>query len=261
MCRSSPKVGVSVRGEVYELGPHRVMCGDSTDRGDVGRLLDAQGVDMVWTDPPYGVGLQILDPDEARRRRRRTDGQGVENDDLTGEPLRLLVRAALEEACLVARAGAPIYVAHPDSASVLFRGALEEAGWTLRQVLIWVKQQFVLGRQDYHWQHEPILYGWKPGGAHLWYGLHDQSTVIHEDRPKASELHPTTKPVGLVQRHLVNSSLPGGLVYDPFGGSGSTLIAAEATGRRAALMELDPVYCDVIRRRYAEFTSQPGLAP
>jgi DNA modification methylase len=232
-------------------------------------------------DRPYGVDYV----------GKTAEALTLAGDRLQEPALKHLVRNALQLAHRNARPGAPIYVAHPDSASVMFREALDEAGWSLRQVLVWVKQQFVLGRQDYNWQHEPILYGWKPGAAHIWLGLFDQTTVVddetdlrgldkpalvrmirelqnerrttvvREDRPHASADHPTTKPVALVQRQLVNSSIPGAIVYDPFGGSGSTLLAAEATGRRARLMEIDPVYVDVIRQRFADYTDQPELAP
>lgn len=250
-----PRVAKSQPGHLYELGPHRLLCGDATKTADVERLLDGlidvPSVDIVWTDPPYGVEYV----------GKTAEALTLAGDRLQEPALANLVRNALQLAHRHARAGAPIYVAHPDSASVLFRQAFEEAGWSLRQVLVWVKQQFVLGRQDYNWQHEPILYGWKTGAAHTWVGMHDQSTVINVDRPHASELHPTTKPVALVARMLTNSSLPEAVVYDPFAGSGSTLIAADTLGRRARLMEIDPVYCDVIRQRYADLTSKPELAP
>lgn len=276
-----PRTAKSERGTVYQLGDHEVMCGDATSVDDVDQLIVPMPIDLVWTDPPYGVDYV----------GKTAESLTLAGDRLTEPALKVLVRDALQLAHRKSRAGAPIYVAHPDSASVMFREALDEAGWSLRQVLIWVKQQFVLGRQDYNWQHEPILYGWKGGAAHTWLGLFDQgtvvddeidlrsldkpalvklvrelqnerrTTVVREDRPHASADHPTTKPVALVQRQLVNSSIAGAVVYDPFGGSGSTLLAAERTGRRARLMEIDPVYVDVIRQRFADYTDQPGLAP
>jgi DNA modification methylase len=277
----APRTAKSEAGAVYQLGPHLVMCGDATSSDDVTFLLAEQKADIVWTDPPYGVDYV----------GKTAEALTLAGDRLQEPALKHLVRNALQLAHRNSRAGAPIYVAHPDSASVMFREALDEAGWSLRQVLVWVKQQFVLGRQDYNWQHEPILYGWKGGAAHTWLGMFDQTTVVddetdlrsldkpalvriirelqnerrttvvREDRPHASADHPTTKPVALVQRQLVNSSIPGSVVYDPFGGSGSTLLAAERTGRRARLMEIDPVYVDVVRQRFADYTDQPELAP
>jgi DNA modification methylase len=250
----APRTAKSEAGGVYQLGPHLVMCGDATSSEDVTFLLAEQKADIVWTDPPYGVDYV----------GKTAEALTLAGDRLQEPALKHLVRNALQLAHQNSRAGAPIYVAHPDSASVMFREALDEAGWSLRQVLVWVKQQFVLGRQDYNWQHEPILYGWKGGAAHTWLGLLQNercTTVVREDRPHASADHPTTKPVALVQRQLVNSSIPGSVVYDPFGGSGSTLLAAERTGRRARLMEIDPVYVDVVRQRFADYTDQPELAP
>ncbi len=277
----TPRTAKSEPGQLYLLGDHEVLCGDATSADDVARLFRTDRADIVWTDPPYGVDYV----------GKTAEALTLAGDRLQEPALQHLVRNALQLAHRSSRPGAPIYVAHPDSASVMFRTALEEAGWTLRQVIVWVKQQFVLGRQDYNWQHEPILYGWKTGAAHTWLGLHDQTTVVddeadlrsmdrgslikairelqnerrttvvREDRPHASTEHPTTKPVALVARQLVNSSIPGATVYDPFAGSGSTLLAAERTGRRARLMEIDPVYVDVIRQRFADYTERPELAP
>jgi site-specific DNA-methyltransferase (adenine-specific) len=154
--------------------------------------------------------------------------------------------------------GASFYIFHADSEGYNFRGACQVAGFQVRQCLVWKKDSLVLGRQDYQWEHEPILYGWKDGAAHNWYSDRKQTTVLEFDRPKRSELHPTTKPVEILVYLIKNSSQRGELVADFFGGSGSTLIAAEQTGRKAYLMELDEKYCDVIRKRWAEFVHGEG---
>ncbi|MNL27854.1 DNA adenine methyltransferase YhdJ [compost metagenome] len=159
----------------------------------------------------------------------------------------------------VTKPGGPIYVCHADSEGEAFRWAMREAGWLLKQTLVWVKQAFVMGRQDYHWQHEPILYGWAPGAAHPWHGDRKQSTVWEVDRPFRNDLHPTMKPVALVEKGILNSSAPGALLFEPFGGSGSTLIAAEQTGRTCYLMELSPKYCDRIVTRWEGFTGQKAI--
>jgi len=264
-----PAKPTSRRGEVYELGPHRLLCGDATDAGDLETLMGGVA-SLVLTDPPYGVSYEA-------------ETRPILNDDLAGDALEAFLVAALERARDVADAGAPIYVWHSDGQGEIFRRALRLAGWSPRQTLVWVKHHFVLGRQDYQWQHEPILYGWNPGAAHRWYGgreeatvidddvdlralskpelvrlvdsyrTRDNTTVLRADKPTTADLHPTMKPVWLLRHLMHNSSCRGDIVLDPFGGSGSTLIAAEQSGRRCFTLELDPGYCDVIRRRYETF--------
>jgi DNA modification methylase len=156
----------------------------------------------------------------------------------------------------VAKPGANVYVAHADVNGEQFRRAFRESGWMLKQCLVWVKDVFVMGRQDYQWQHEPILYGWKPGAAHKWFSDRRQTTVLQFDRPKRSEAHPTMKPVALVAYCVGNSTRKGNVVLDPFGGSGTTLVVAEQLGRQARLMELDPIYCDVIISRWSQLTGE-----
>ncbi len=173
-------------------------------------------------------------------------------DDKFREFLVAVFGAALE----ISKPGASIYIAHADANGEAFRASFVDAGWTLRQCLVWVKDVFVMGRQDYQWKHEPILYGWKPGAAHKWYGDRSQTTVLEFDRPRKSAEHPTMKPVALVEYCMGNSSKKGGIVLDMFGGSGTTLIAAEKMGRCARLMELDPIYCDVIIARWEQFTGR-----
>jgi site-specific DNA-methyltransferase (adenine-specific) len=192
--------------------------------------------------------------DPAYVRRRRQDRKTVTNDDLTDERLIDLLRRAFTIALEHCRPGAAWYVAAPGGPRhVDFALVLAELG-LVRETLMWVKDQFVFGRQDYHWRHEPIFYGWKPGGRHYWAGGRDQDTVWEIPRPRRSAEHPTMKPVALIERSLQNSSCRDAVVLDPFAGSGSTLIAAETTGRRCLAMEIDPHYCDVIRRRYEDFT-------
>ncbi|MDI6508815.1 site-specific DNA-methyltransferase, partial [Bacillus wiedmannii] len=159
----------------------------------------------------------------------------------------------------VSRAGAAIYVCHADSEGVNFRKSLKESGWLLKQCIIWVKNHFVMGRQDYHWQHEPILYGWKPGAAHTWNNDRKQTTVWEYDKPQRNGEHPTMKPVGIPARGIQNSSYKNNIVFEPFGGSGSTLIAAEQLQRICYIMEYDPKYCDVIIKRWEEFTGKKAI--
>ena len=243
------------RGELYRLGDHRLLCGDGTESADVARLLDGAAVDCLWTDPPYGVEYQLHMPSvaEAAARHRRRDGLTIAND--SAGATRALLVAALRGTPL--RRGAAFYIASPsgDMESV-FRAALAEAGLTLRQQLVWVKDAFVMGRQDYHWRHETILYGWADGAAHYFGGGRAQDTVWEIPRPRRSEEHPTMKPVELVARALANSSRAGELVYDPFAGSGTTLIAAEQTGRRCASVELDPRYAQVSIERWQSFSGR-----
>lgn len=284
---------VTKPGDVWNLGRHRLMCGDATLLSDVQTLMDGQLAEMVFTDPPYNVNY--------------TGGTGdqltIKNDNMPADQFNIFLRDAFTAMLAVTAPGGAIYVCHADSEGANFRGALSAAGWLQKQCLIWVKNQFVIGRQDYQWRHEPILYGWKPGSAHRWYGGRKQSTVIEEsapiviqhdndcalltfnsglqsvtikvptyevlhsgtdalatvwrfDKPLRNGEHPTMKPIGLCARAIRNSSRPDDPIADFFGGSGSTLMAAEQTERNAFVMEVDPVYCDVIVKRWEEFTGQ-----
>lgn len=233
-------------GDLWLMGRHRLLCGDGTRAEDVERLMDGQKAAMVFTDPPYNVDYV----------GKTKDALKIKNDSMSNEDFFRFLLGAYECMLTHIEPGGAIYVCHADSEGTNFRKALVEAGWLLKQCLIWVKSAFVMGRQDYHWQHEPILYGWAPGAAHQWHGDRKQSTVWNFDRPNRSEDHPTMKPVELVERALANSSVRGGKVLDLFGGSGTTLIACERNGRSAFLMELDPHYCDVIVRRWEEFTGK-----
>lgn len=216
---------------------------------------EASQADLLWTDPPYGVGYQTkLSTEEAVARHRRTDGLEVADDQ--PEDIPGLLAATFGHAPL--RPGGAFYVASPSSGDVLpaFYAALAESGMPVRQQLIWVKDVFVMGRHDYHYRHEPILYGWKEGAAHAFEGGRSQDSVWEIPRPRRSESHPTMKPVELVSRGLVNSSRPGDLVYEPFAGSGSTIIAAEQTGRRCVALEIDPRYAQVAIDRWESFTGR-----
>lgn len=241
-------------GDVWLLGPHRVLCGDATDQAAVTAMLDGDRCDVVWTDPPYGVDYV----------GGTADALTIRNDSAIG--LSELLRDMLAVATTALRPGAPFYIAHPPGPmGYVFFTAVQRTGWLLRQGLVWVKDQFVLGRSDYHYQHEAVMYGFTPGGdgrlgrgGARWFGDNAQATVFEVPKPRVSEDHPTKKPVELIRRHLANSLRPGGLVLDMFGGSGSTLIAAHHHGSAARLVELDPRFVDVICRRYQEHT---GVLP
>lgn len=271
-------------GDVYRLGDHILMCGDSTNEEDVRRLCGGGPADLLITDPPYNVDLGITDIEEAKKRRRRTDGLQIQNDAMSAEDFRKFLIKAMSNAEKVMRAGAVYYIWHADSNGMLFREVVEEVGLPLRQNLIWVKNALVLGRQDYQWRHEPCLYGWKPGAGHYFTDSRAESTVwddspdlehiskadaiellrtiyervatstIYENRPTTSKLHPTMKPVTLIGYQIANSSRKGETVLDLFGGSGTTLIACEQLSRKCYMMEYDPHYCDVIIDRWEKFT-------
>lgn len=240
------KVPKTKRGDVWLCGPHRVMCGDSTVPGDMAKLVGDSLADCVWTDPPYNVDYV----------GKTKDKLTIQNDVMSTEQFDEFLGKVFAVAFESTKPGGIVYVAHADSSGEQFRRAFRQSGWMLKQCLIWVKDVFVMGRQDYQWQHEPILYGWKPGKAHGWYTDRRQTTVLQFDRPKRSEAHPTMKPVALVGYCMGNSSRKGNVVLDMFGGSGTTLVAAEQLGREARLMELDPIYCDVIVTRWEQLTGQ-----
>lgn len=241
-------------GDVYLLGDHVLVCGDSTDPA-THELLGDELAAAMWTDPPFGVSYQKdLTPEQAKKLRRRTDGKEVANDELRGAELEAFLGRAFD-ACRLEK-GAAVYVAAPGTAELAaFLNAMVSRGW-FRSQLVWKKNALVLGRADYHGIHENVLYGWVPGSGHDWRGGRKQTTVHEYDRPSRSPEHPTMKPIDLIVRHLTNSTAPGALVLDPFGGSGSTLIACEETKRRCHTIELDPGYCDVIVRRWEGATGK-----
>lgn len=279
---------VSKPGDVWVLGPHRVMCGSSLEIDAWDRLMAGEKADICWTDPPYNVAYES-----------KLAGS-IKNDDMADAEFRQFLRDAFVALFSVMKPGAPIYVAHADTEGLNFRGAFVEAGFKLSGCLIWRKDSLVLGRSDYQWMHEPILYGWKPGAKHRWYGGRKLTTVvehgeggaitrledgrwavrvgdsvlvvsgdaqieelpgsvIYHEKPKRSADHPTMKPVGLIERMLRASARSGDIVIDAFGGSGSTLIAADRMGMSARLMELDPRFVDVIVRRWQAYTGRRAV--
>lgn len=240
-------------GGVYQLGNHRLMCGDSTDMGSMAILMDGKQADLLLTDPPYNVAYgQYGSATEARALHRRVDSKQIMNDKMESEAFREFLVKAYTAADSVMREGAVFYIFHADNESYNFRGACIDMGWTIRECLIWNKDRLCLGRQDYQWKHEPCLYGWKEG-SHGWYNDRKQTTVLDFDRPTKSDEHPTMKPIALFSYLIQNSTKEGDAVLDSFGGSGTTLMACEQLGRNAYIMELDPHYCDVIRKRYWKF--------
>ena len=276
-------------GDIFKMGGHYLICADSTNPETIQKLMQGQQADLLLTDPPYNVGLGYnMTPEEAKKRRRRTDGKTIENDEMTPEEFIEFIKKAFLASNEFMKPGAVFYIWHADSASLTFRQACQEIGWKVRQNLIWNKNTFALGRQDYQWKHEPCLYGWKDGAAHYFIDDRTQSTVfedkghdidhmnkdemkallkeifdekisttvIEEDKPSRSIEHPTMKPIKLLARQIKNSSKKGENVLDIFGGSGSTLITCEQLGRHCFTVELDPKYCDVIIKRWEDFTGQ-----
>jgi len=231
-------------GDIYQLGRHRLMCGDSTSIDAVEKLMDGQLADILITDPPYNVAYE------------GSTGMTIQNDDMGDEDFRQFLADAFICANIAMKPGAVFYIWHADLEGYNFRGAAKDAGWTVRQCLIWNKDSLVMGRQDYHWKHEPCLYGWKDGAGHLWAADRKQSTILQFGKPKKNDLHPTMKPVELIEYQMLNNTKGHDIVLDLFGGSGSTMIAAEKQGRCARLMELDPKYCDVIVKRWEDFTGK-----
>lgn len=245
-----PAVPVSVLGDVYEFSSdglglvHRLVCGSSTDSAVVATAV-GEGVliDLVNTDPPYNVAYQ----------GKTKDALKIENDSMDDASFYQFLRDYYTNCFAFMRPGAPIYVFHADSEGANFRTALRDAGLKLSQCLVWIKQAFVMGRQDFHWQHEPILYGWKEGAAHTWCSDRKQTTVLQFDRPSRNAEHPTMKPLDILEYLVECSSKPGAIVFDGFGGSGSVLVTCEKTARQARVVELDPPYVDVHVRRYTQF--------
>jgi DNA modification methylase len=241
-----PEEPITKLGDIYQLGNHRLMCGDSTSIDAVEKLMDGQLADQLVTDPPYNIAY------EGGSKKR----EQIKNDEMADEEFRQFLKDVYIAADAVMKAGAVFYIWHADTEGYNFRGAARDMGWRVRQTLIWNKDNSAFGRSDYHWKHEPCLYGWKEGSAHLWATDRKQTTVISCKRPSKSDLHPTMKPVELMEYQILNNTKGSDIVLDLFGGSGSTLIASEKIGRQARLMELDPKYCDVIVKRWEEFTGK-----
>lgn len=258
-----PEKPVSKLGERYELGPHVLVCGDACRAAVWQQLLGDERIDLVWIDPPYGVDYEAKNDalKRAGKSNRQAGATEVENDGLSPEKLREFLDALFGAIAHRCREGASWYVAAPAGPLFAEFGAALAALGIWKHTLAWVKDQFVLGRTDYHYRHEPIFYGWVPNGAHYWAGARNLDSVLEFARPKRSTEHPTMKPPELVQHCIVNSSRPGAIVADGCGGSGSTLIAAAVEGRRARLVEKDPRYCDVIRKRWGDFARSAGVDP
>lgn len=285
---------VTKYGDIWQLGDHRLMCGDAADFSDIGILMAGSEADLILTDPPYNVNYEsknrMLERSNKRSKSRKTDE--IANDWMRDNEFYLFLYRVFSNHYDVAKKGAAVYIFHTDIEGLIFRQAFDAAGFKLAQVLIWEKNQFVLGRQDYQWRHESILYGWKEGAGHYFIGDRSQDTVFLEDdidfktmkkeeliaylerlrdayanrttvqyekKPPRSDMHPTMKPVSLVGRLMANSSRRGEIVADFFGGSGTTLIAAEQLGRVAYLMEINPKYCDVIVKRWEEYTGRKAV--
>jgi DNA modification methylase len=243
-----PERAVTTPGDLWVLGEHRLLCGDATVLADVERALDGQLADMTFTDPPYNVDYGSSAKDRFRGNRRK-----ILNDDLGAG-----FEAFLSDSCanILSVTKGAIYVCMSSSELHTLQRAFTAAGGKWSTFVIWAKHTFTLGRADYQRMYEPILYGWRDGHDHYWCGARDQGDLWHYDKPARNDLHPTMKPVALVERAVRNSSKTRDIVLDPFGGSGSTLIASAKTGRHARLIELDPKYCDVIVRRWQEWTGE-----
>lgn len=245
----APETPVTVEGDVWVLDKHRLMCGDSTSIDHLETLCDGNLVDMWLTDPPYNVAY------EGGTKEKLT----IKNDSMDDNSFRSFLRDSYSAADAVMKAGAVFYIWHADTEGYNFRGAAHDIGWAVRQCLIWKKSSLVMGRQDYHWKHEPCLYGWKEGAAHLWATDRKQTTILEFDRPNRNTEHPTMKPVELFEYQMLNNTKGSDIVLDSFAGSGTTGIACEKHGRLARLMELDPKYCDVIIKRWQDFSGKSAI--
>lgn len=275
-------------GDIYQLGNHRLMCGDSTKEEDVAKLMDGKLADLVVTDPPYNVEYDGNKNPNTQNDFNCGENRKIQNDKMQDGDFTIFLIRAFSNMNENIKDGGSFYIWHADSEGANFRNACNEVGWKVRQCLIWVKNRIMMGRQDYQWKHEPCLYGWKDGAGHYFIDDRTETTVIedkgidlkklkkeemlkllqdiysdkistsiiHEDRPSRSDLHPTMKPIKLLARLIKNSSKKEESVLDLFGGSGSTLIACEQLGRRCYMMELDPKYVDVIINRWEQFTGK-----
>lgn len=231
-------------GDIWQLGNHRLICGDSTDPEVVAKLFEGGQADLIVTDPPYNVGYV----------GKTKDALTIQNDKKSASAFKDFLLDAFGAMYTVLKEGGAFYVWYASREHINFESALNEVGLTVREQLIWVKNSLVLSRQDYHWKHEPCLYGWKDGAPHNWYSDRSQTTVLEFKRPARNAEHPTMKPVDLIGYLIKNSSKQTDVVFDPFGGSGSTLIACEQLNRTCRTIELDPIYCDVIVKRWEKLT-------
>lgn len=230
------------RGDIWQVGRHRLMCGDATSEEDVAALMDGKKANLIVSDPPYGVSFTS------------SDGLTIQNDSIKGEEFYNFLLQAFKNMAAHLEKGGAAYIFHADTEGLNFRRAFQDAGFHLAGCCIWVKNSLVLGRSDYQWKHEPILYGFLKNGSHSWYSDRSQTTIWNFDKPKRNKNHPTSKPLDLLAYPIGNSSQANGIVVDTFGGSGSTLMACEQTNRICHTMELDEKYASVILRRYVEDT-------
>lgn len=233
------------KGDVWTVGRHRLMCGDATSADDVSKLMDGRKANLILTDPPYGVSFQS------------SDGLSIQNDSIKGEDFYQFLLSAMQNMASVLENGGAAYVFHADTEGLNFRKAFVDAGFHLAGCCIWVKNSLVLGRSDYQWQHEPVLYGFLQNGKHPWYSDRKQTTIWNFDKPKRNKNHPTSKPLDLLAYPISNSTQANAIVIDTFGGSGSTLVACEQSNRICCMMELDEKYASVILRRYVEDGGNP----
>jgi DNA modification methylase len=231
-----------VLGDLFEIGPHRLLCGDSTQTDTFSRLLGQELADLVVTDPPYNVAIQGGDHGNPDRK----NGKKIENDSMSDEEFYQFLYDFYTALGSFTKAGGAWYVWYASRETVNFHKAMSDAGITPKQQLIWLKSSIVMGRQDYQWKHEPCIYGWKEGAAHGWYSDRKQTTILEFERPSRNAEHPTMKPIPLFAYQIGNSSKQGDIVVDGFGGSGTTMVACHQMKRRARLVEFDPKYCQVI---------------
>lgn len=250
-----PEEPKSKLGQVYQLGRHRLMCGDSTKPEDVKKLVGGVQVDLLLTDPPYNVSVGESAVLRHKNIKARKDSK-IKNDSMNKDDFYAFLLSAFNNAKENLKSGASFYVWYASAEAANFNNAANESGLSVRQELIWEKNSMVVGRQDYQWQHEPCLYGWVEGGSHSWFSDRKQTTILRFDRPTKSKLHPTMKPVALFDYQIKNSTKSGDTVLDLFGGSGTTIMACEQDGRNACVMEYDPKYVDVIIKRWEDFTGE-----
>lgn len=244
-----PEEPQSKLGDIYQLGNHRLMCGDSTNENDVNKLVGEQKMDLLITDPPYNV-------DYTSKTKK---AMKIKNDKLENNAFHEFLVKAFTNAYNSLKDGGAFYCWYASKEVVNFHTAIEDSGFTVKQELIWNKNLMILGKQDYQWKHEPCLYGWKETSSHAWYSDRKQTTIINWDKPSKSDLHPTMKPIGLFDYQIKNSSKAGDNILDLFGGSGTTIMACEQNNRNAYVMEYDPKYVDVIIKRWEEFTGKKAV--
>ena len=244
-----PNAPKAKTGDIYLLGNHRLMCGDSTNFDDVCKLMNGTLADMLITDPPYNVNYH------GGTAQQLT----IKNDSMEDAQFRAFLSDAFKCADEVMKPGSVFYIWHADSEGFNFRAACKDIGWTVRKCLIWKKSSLVLGRQDYQWQHEPCLYGWKSGASHLWASDRKQTTILEFEKPKRNDVHPTMKPVKLFDYQICNNTKEKDNVLDLLAGSGTSIIACEQNGRICYAMELDPCYVDVIIDRWEKLTGNTAV--